>query len=153
MSMHTISEPPHDEESTAADWQDVARDAVIGRTYLPREDRLQFGYTDELLKLRSSTPEFTALLKHEVERAGACLQAGLPLVAAVPSWLQLEIDLFIHGGLLILQGTETMHFRVWERRPPSVQVGDGLPIRSQSRTPGQTAMDRVMMTRNGHQDS
>ncbi len=98
-------------------WQDVARDAVIGRTYLPREDRLQFGYTDDLLKLRSSTPEFTALLKHEVERAGACLRAGLPLVAAVPSWLQLEIDLFIHGGLLILQGTKTMHFRVWERRP------------------------------------
>ena len=98
-------------------WQDVARDAVIGRTYLPRETRLQFGYTDEQLKQRCSTPEFTALLKHEVDRARAYLRAGLPLVAAVPLWLQVEIDLFIHGGLLILREVETMHFRVWEKRP------------------------------------
>ena len=56
-------------------WQDVARDAVIGRTYLPREDRLRFGYTDEQLQLGSSTPEFTGLLKHEVERARAYFRA------------------------------------------------------------------------------
>ena len=98
-------------------WQDVARDAAISRTYLPRETRLQFGYTDEQWQQGRSTPEFTALLKHEVERARAYLRAGLPLVAAVPSWLQVEIDLFIHGGLLILNEIETIHFHVWEERP------------------------------------
>lgn len=98
-------------------WQDVARDAAIGRTYLPRESRVQFGYSDEQIRHRCSTPEFTALLKHEVNRARSFLQAGFPLVAAVPSWLQVEIDLFIHGGLLILKEIETLQFRVWEQRP------------------------------------
>ena len=98
-------------------WQDVARDGAIGRTYLPRESRLQFGYTDEQLQQGRSTPEFTALLKHEVERARVYLRAGFPLVAAVPSWLQVEIDLFIHGGLLILNEIERIHFQVWEERP------------------------------------
>ena len=31
-------------------WQDVARDLTIGRIYLPREDREQFGYPDADLK-------------------------------------------------------------------------------------------------------
>ena len=98
-------------------WQDVARDAAIGRTYLPREDRVRFGVTDSQFQLRQSTLEFTALLKHEVDRAREFLRAGLPLVGAVPSWLQMEIDLFIHGGLRILQEIETIQFRVWEHRP------------------------------------
>jgi squalene synthase HpnC len=98
-------------------WQDVARDAAIGRTYLPREDRLRFGYTDEQLRLQRSTPEFVELMRFEVDRARGFLQAGLPLVSAVPSWLQLDIDLFIRGGMTILQEIEAVHYRVWEVRP------------------------------------
>ena len=98
-------------------WQDVARDAVIQRSYLPRVDRQRFGYTDDQRELRRSTPEFVSLLQYEVDRARGCLQAGVPLVKAVPSWLQVEIDLFIKGGLRILEEIETIHYRVWEIRP------------------------------------
>jgi len=98
-------------------WQDVARDAGIGRTYLPREDRERFGYTDLQLQLRRSTPEFASLIQFEVDRARGCLQAGVPLVKAVPLWLQVEIDLFIQGGLRILKEIENIHGDVWEIRP------------------------------------
>lgn len=98
-------------------WQDVARDAQIGRTYLPREDRVRWGYTDDQWELRRSTPEFAALLRHEVGRARDCLLSGLPLVSAVPSWLQVDIDLFIQGGLQILKEIEKIEFQVWEVRP------------------------------------
>ncbi len=98
-------------------WQDVARDAAMGRTYLPRADRLRFGLTDEQWQLQRSTPEFTTLMRFEVDRAREYLRAGLPLVGAVPSWLQIDIDLFIHGGLQILDEIGTIHYRVWEVRP------------------------------------
>ncbi len=98
-------------------WQDVARDAAIGRTYLPREDRLRWGVTDDQRRLQRSTPEFVELMQFEVDRAREFLQAGLPLVRAVPSWLQIEIDLFMQGGLQILREIEKIQYQVWEVRP------------------------------------
>lgn len=98
-------------------WQDVARDHAIGRVYLPREDRERYGYTAEQMALRQSTPEFVKLLQFEVARARELLLAGEPLVRSVPPWLQLDIDLFIQGGLRILKEIETIRFQVWESRP------------------------------------
>ncbi len=98
-------------------WQDVARDADIGRIYLPREDRERFGYSDAALAERSSTPEFVALLRFEVERARRLLLDGRPLVQMLPGRLQVDIDLFISGGLQILREIERIGFRVWEQRP------------------------------------
>lgn len=98
-------------------WQDVARDHAIGRIYLPREDRDRFGYTTEQMSGRRTTPEFVELLRFEVARARQWLQSGQPLVTAVPNWLQLDVDLFIQGGLRILKEIETIQFRVWESRP------------------------------------
>lgn len=98
-------------------WQDVARDHVIGRLYLPQEDRERFGYTAQQLAQQRSTPEFIELLRFEVARARELLLAGQPLVRSVPSWLELDIDLFIQGGLRILKEIETIRFQVWESRP------------------------------------
>ncbi|WP_437203317.1 squalene synthase HpnC [Planctomicrobium sp. SH664] len=98
-------------------WQDVARDADIGRIYLPREDRQRFGYSDSDFAQRRTTPEFTALMKFEVDRAREYLLTGRPLAARMPGRLRIEIDLFVRGGLLILQGIERIGYRVWEQRP------------------------------------
>lgn len=98
-------------------WQDVARDRAIGRLYLPQEDRERFGYTAQQLALQRSTPEFVELLRFEVARARELLLAGQPLIRSVPSWLELDVDLFIQGGLRILKEIETIQFQVWESRP------------------------------------
>lgn len=98
-------------------WQDVSRDFEIGRVYLPREDRLQFGYTIESLNARETNESFLRLMRFEVERAADLLRSGLPLVEALPGRMQVDIDLFARGGLQILRRIEDIEFRVWERRP------------------------------------
>ena len=98
-------------------WQDVARDLDIGRVYLPREDRLRFGYSDEDLENRVTSDAFLALMRFEVERARRFLLDGLPLVPRMPGRLQVDIELFARGGLKILERIESIGYRVWETRP------------------------------------
>jgi squalene synthase HpnC len=98
-------------------WQDVARDMQIGRVYIPREDRLRFCYTAADLNSRTTNGPFLALMQFEIERARGFLEAGRPLVEAMPGRLQVDIDLFIRGGLQILREIERIGYRVWERRP------------------------------------
>lgn len=98
-------------------WQDVARDFDIGRVYLPREDRERFGYGDDDLENRRTTPAFLDLMQFEVNRAREFLVAGLPLIDVLPGKLQVDIDLFARGGLRILERIESIGCRVWETRP------------------------------------
>ncbi|MGH7199361.1 MAG: squalene synthase HpnC [Planctomycetaceae bacterium] len=98
-------------------WQDVARDADIGRVYLPREDRQRFGYSDEDLRYRVVNTAFFDLMRFEVERARQFLVGGLPLVERLPGRLRIDIELFARGGLKVLEKIESIGYRVWETRP------------------------------------
>jgi squalene synthase HpnC len=98
-------------------WQDVGRDFDIGRVYLPGEDRQRFGYRDADLAARRFTPEFATLLRFEVDRTRDLFYRGLPLVAKMPGVLQVDVDLFIQGGLAILRKIEAIGYNVWSRRP------------------------------------
>ena len=98
-------------------WQDVARDFDIGRVYLPREDRQRFDYTDDDLEHRRTTPQFRALMQFEVDRAREFLLAGGPLIPTMPGRLQVDIDMFVRGGLQILREIEAIDYEVWRTRP------------------------------------
>jgi squalene synthase HpnC len=98
-------------------WQDVAHDLDIGRVYLPKEDRRRFGYTDDDLHGRRFTPAFAELMRFEVERTRDCFRRGQPLVERVPTDVRLDIDLFLRGGLAILDKIEACGYDVWCRRP------------------------------------
>lgn len=98
-------------------WQDVARDFAIGRIYLPREDYEKFGYRREDFDAKRINPAFLKLMKFQVDRARDYLITGLPLINQLPGRLQVDIDLFVHGGLRILQRIESIGYRVWESRP------------------------------------
>ncbi len=98
-------------------WQDVARDFDMGRTYLPREDRQQFGYTDEMLQSRETNEPFRELMRFEVSRARDLLQSGRPLIDVMTGRMQVDIELFIRGGLQILTEIERIGYRVWDIRP------------------------------------
>jgi squalene synthase HpnC len=98
-------------------WQDVARDLAIGRIYLPRADRMQFGYSESDLRALRFTPAFAGLLKHEVERARALFALGRPLVSRIPRELAVDIDVFSRGGLAILDRIEARGFDVLSARP------------------------------------
>ena len=98
-------------------WQDVSRDFQIGRIYLPREDYLRFGYLREDFDCHRTNPQFIALMKFQVERARQYLKDGLPLIEHLPGRLQVDIDLFAHGGLRILERIESIGYQVWQTRP------------------------------------
>jgi len=98
-------------------WQDVARDFDIGRVYLPAEDRKRFGYSRSDLESRTTNDAFLQLMQFEVDRAKEFLLAGLPLVERLPGRLQIDIELFVRGGLKILERIERNGYRVWDERP------------------------------------
>lgn len=98
-------------------WQDVNRDLDIGRVYLPEEDRLRFGYTEDQLKNREFNPQFAELMRYLVDRTRGLFYTGLPLVDLMPRDVQPDIALFAQGGLSILRKIERIHYNVWRQRP------------------------------------
>lgn len=98
-------------------WQDVAVDYEKGRIYLPLEDLRRFGVSSEDIAQRRATPQFTALMKFEVERAREWFERGLPLVKKVNRELAVDLELFTRGGQEILNAIERQGFDVLGRRP------------------------------------
>ena len=98
-------------------WQDVAVDWRSGRCYLPLESLRAQGITEHELASGRATPALRQVLAAEVDRAERWLRPGLPLVDRVPRWLQIDLSLFIHGGLAILDAIRRAEFDVWTERP------------------------------------
>jgi len=98
-------------------WQDVREDFARGRVYLPQDDMCQFGVSDATIAAGIATPEFRALLQHEVNYAGTLFLQGLPLIGTVNRDLALDLDLFSRGGLEILRAVERRNYDVLTARP------------------------------------
>jgi squalene synthase HpnC len=98
-------------------YQDVARDWDRDRVYLVQSRCRRFGYDETMFARREANEPFRRLLAAEVSDAEGWLRRGLPLVDMVPTWLRLEVALFIHGGLAILEAIRRQEYDVWTRRP------------------------------------
>jgi squalene synthase HpnC len=98
-------------------WQDVRVDFLKGRVYLPQDDMRRFGVSDETIAHGVATPEFRALLRHEVDFARTLFAQGLPLIGRVNRDLALDLDLFSRGGLEILRAIERRDYDVLSARP------------------------------------
>ena len=97
--------------------QDIARDAELGRIYVPQSRWLAHGVDETMILASQPTEQLRSMLAEWVEHAQAELTAGRPLVARVPRWLSTDLELFIGGGLAILQAIAGCDFDVWTRRP------------------------------------
>ncbi len=98
-------------------WQDVREDYTRGRVYIPQDDMKRFGVTDDTIAAGSATPQFRALLRHEVDYARSLFEEGLPLIGMVNRDLALDLDLFSRGGLEILRAIERQDYDVLSARP------------------------------------
>src|SRR3984957_16672752 len=98
-------------------WQDVRVDFAKDRVYIPQDDMQRFGVTDATIQQGIATPEFRALLKHEVEFARNLFHQGLPLINMVNRDLALDLDLFSRGGLEILNAIKHQDYDVLSARP------------------------------------
>jgi squalene synthase HpnC len=98
-------------------WQDVRVDWDKDRVYLPQDDMRRYGVSDDTIASGVATPEFRALLRHEVEFARALFEEGLPLIGRVNRELAVDLDLFSRGGLEILRAIERQDCDVLSARP------------------------------------
>ena len=98
-------------------WQDVVEDDERGRRYLPADEMLRFGVTDEQIHARRFNHEFWMLLQSLVERTRTLLHEGAPLCTLVDKDLSATLDLFRKGGDAILDAIETQGFDVLKHRP------------------------------------
>ena len=98
-------------------WQDVRVDYAKGRIYLPLDDMQRFGVTESDIAAGIATPEFRALLRHQVDFARNLFAQGIPLIRMVGRELALDLDLFSRGGLEILNAIEHRNFDVLSARP------------------------------------
>jgi squalene synthase HpnC len=98
-------------------WQDMGRDYAKGRVYLPQDDLRRFGVSEATIAGGGATPEFRALLRHEVNFTRQLFADGLPLIGRVSRELALDLDLFSRGGLAILRAIEAQDYDVLSSRP------------------------------------
>ena len=98
-------------------WQDVAIDLDKGRIYFPRADLHRFNLSEGALARRETTPEFRALMRHEIAYARRLLCEGAALHSLVDGRLSRDVLMFAGGGLAILRAIEVVGYDVFQRRP------------------------------------
>jgi squalene synthase HpnC len=110
-------------------WQDVKRDAAVGRVYVPEDEMAEFGITRSDLQAGHASANLKDLMRFQVDRARSYFRAGLPLIDRVRGHLRVDLALFSLGGLAILRKIERQGYDPLSRRPTlsgAEKVGLGL---------------------------
>ena len=99
-------------------WQDVDIDyRRDNRIYLPQDEMLRHGVTEQHLAQQHCDPAFRALMEFQVGRARTMMLSGAPLGRRLPGRIGLEIRATVQGGLRILDKIEAAGCDVFRRRP------------------------------------
>ena len=98
-------------------WQDVRRDHLAGRIYIPAEDMQRHGVSEIMFEAPTASPEFIALLTEEVAWAEACFDKGQSLVNTAPTVLRPAIRLFLEGGRGVAKAIRHTGFDTLAKRP------------------------------------
>ena len=98
-------------------WQDVREDDQRNRIYLPQEDMERFGVSEQQIHDRRFSPEFRALMQHQVAFAQDLFQQGMPLLGRVDKELAVDLALFSRGGQEILRAIVRQDYDVLRARP------------------------------------
>ena len=96
--------------------RDVREDWMLGRMYLPADERARFGVTEEQIERSEATPGFRALLALEVTRARALFKDGAPALAAVEPRVRPGMRMACGIYLHVLDRVESVDYDVLRRR-------------------------------------
>lgn len=107
-------------------WQDVVEDWERGRRYIPADQMLRFGVTDDMIAGRRFTPEFRAMMVSLVDGTNAMLTDGGRVADVVDAELGVTLRLFKKGGLAALESIRQQNYDVLKQRP---SVSKGTKIR------------------------
>jgi squalene synthase HpnC/squalene synthase HpnD len=98
-------------------WQDVSRDLEKGRMYIPLDALAAHGLTEANITGRRFDQRYVALMKSLIARTRELFAAGMPLAERLEGALRVDIELFSHGGLAVLDAIEDSGYNTLERRP------------------------------------
>lgn len=103
-------------------WQDVNIDLIKGRVYIPLEDLIKFGYSDNELLSLTYNHEFKNLMKFQVERTELFFEEGKELMRLTAQdetlkRLTWELNLTWLGGKEILNKIKLIDHDVLHSRP------------------------------------
>jgi phytoene synthase len=96
--------------------RDLKADAARGRIYVPRDEIVAFGYSEEDLLRGARNSAYLALMRHQVERADRHFESAAAALTAEdrPRLIAAEVMGAIYRRLL--RRIEAEEFRVFERR-------------------------------------
>ena len=97
--------------------QDVAIDWDKGRVYLPQDELKRFGVRKAQIAERSVDAHWRELMAFQTARARRLLDAGRPLLRALPWRMRVEIAAVIAGGQRVLSRIDGVGGDVFRRRP------------------------------------
>jgi len=98
-------------------WQDVGVDLEKDRMYLPEDDRVTYGVTEESLFAHRADDKYRELLAFQVDRTQGIFDQGEPLTKKLRGLLRLEIRLTWLGGTTILRKIEALKYDTLNHRP------------------------------------
>ena len=98
-------------------WQDIRRDLTLGRIYMPIEDIERFGYSTHELLQGKFTDAFQKLMVYQVARTRELFDRGQPLAIKLDNKLRFDVELFIKGGLSVLNAIEKQNYNTFIHRP------------------------------------
>jgi len=98
-------------------WQDVGRDLDIGRIYIPLDAAAAQGLSESDIVERRFDERYVRLMKDLITRTRALFAEGQPLAKMVDGRLSVDLEMFTHGGLAVLDAIETMGYDTLHHRP------------------------------------
>ena len=98
-------------------WQDIRKDLTLGRIYIPLEDIERFGYSTTELLEGKFTAAFRNLMEYQINRTRKLFDLGQPLLRKLDDKLRFDVDLFIKGGLSVLDAIERQDYNTLIHRP------------------------------------
>lgn len=97
--------------------QDVAIDFRKDRIYIPQDELVRFGVTEEAIARGVADDRWRRLMAFQVGRARELLFSGAPLGRALKGRIGLELRMIVAGGARILEKIENVDGDVFRRRP------------------------------------
>jgi len=98
-------------------YQDVVEDYERGRRYLPADVMRRFSVTEEQIAMRIFDENYRTMMKFLIDDARARLLRGQLITKLVDHDLATTLELFVNGGLAILDAITSQDYDTLKSRP------------------------------------
>jgi len=103
-------------------YQDITIDIKKNRIYIPLEELISFGLSENDFKMNSNQAKIQELIKFQVERAFEMFAEGRQILPMLKGLFRLQISAIISGGETILNSIRNIDYESFRSRPKLTKV-------------------------------